>query len=116
MSPDRDPKERVRRPRPYGSLDTSGPSTSDRIRAHVDKIVKLKKNESIYSFECRKAAVARAVELWVDAWRATEGVPSRAAMELGISPSNVPKTWLRLGLNRKRLNSLLRSHDNGSHE
>jgi len=72
-----------------------------------DLIPRRRQWESRYSYETRKATVARGIELWVEAWQVTEGIQARACKYLEMAQSNAPNLWSRLRLTRTRLNKLV---------
>jgi len=92
------------------------PAAQAAIRALVDRAIKPRKNESVYSLECRRAYTARAIELWAAAWQDADYIIGRAAMSLGVAPGNVPTMWKRLKLTRGRLNTVLQRGNNADDE
>lgn len=98
----------------YLASKALSPTLQAVLRDYVEKSIKPRRGESVYSYECRKASSARGIELWMLAVQDSEFNVSRASMLLGISPGNTPAMWRRLKLTRNRLKNLLQRGNDGS--
>jgi len=89
---------------PKGAGDELGPSIDyeEKMRALGPR-----PNEQVYTFELRMAALARARQLWIWAWREAGGKRSAASRLLGLSPNSAAYYMTEAGLTSDVLRRLV---------